>query len=113
MLETASRVEALVQTYVRILKTKGILVDHVFLFGSQSRGTATPESDIDVIIVSPTFSGMPFWRRWEVLGDALAEILEPIEVLSYAPEEFEAQSDKPSSFLRYVLDQKETVRLCL
>ena len=113
MLETASRVKTLVQNYVHVLNAKGIFVDQVFLFGSQSRGTATPESDIDVIIVSPAFSGMPFWKRWEVLGDALAEVLEPIEVLSYAPEEFEAQSHKQASFLRHVLDQKETIRLSL
>ena len=55
MLETASKVKTLVQAYVRVLNEKGISVDQVFLFGSQLRSTATPESDIDVIIVSPAF----------------------------------------------------------
>ena len=32
----------------------------VILFGSRVQGTAEKESDIDVILVSPYFEGMPF-----------------------------------------------------
>ena len=113
MLETTNRVENLIGTYLKILRTKDIPVDQVYLFGSQAKGTSTPNSDIDVIIVSPAFSGMPVWKRWEVIGDALTEVLEPIEILSYSPEEFNTQKNKPASFLRHILEQKETIRLTI
>jgi len=64
-----------------VLKRKGIPIQKVYLFGSQAKGTARIDSDIDLLVVSPAFSGMPLWERWEVLGDALAEVLEPIEVI--------------------------------
>ena len=53
------------------------------------------------------------WKRWEVLGDALAEVLEPIEVIGYSPEEFQMQSNKQASFLRHILQQSETTSLNL
>jgi len=77
----------------------------VYLFGSRARGDARPDSDIDLIIVSSAFSGMPPWKRWEVLGDALSEVFEPIEVRAYSPEEF----DSRASFLGHILKQTEVV----
>lgn len=37
-----------------------IHVSDAFLFGSYAKGTATPESDIDVLVLSPDFSGDRF-----------------------------------------------------
>ncbi len=113
MFKTTDRINAIVSSYVGALKVKGFSVDNVYLFGSQARGTANPGSDIDLIVVSPEFSGMPMWKRWEVLGDALAEVLEPIEVIGYSPEEFQMQSNKQASFLRHILQQSETTSLNL
>ncbi|WP_422393072.1 nucleotidyltransferase domain-containing protein [Neomoorella humiferrea] len=44
-------------------KEKVIPIQKVYLFGSQAKGIARIDSDIDLIIVSPAFSGMPLWER--------------------------------------------------
>ena len=52
---------------------------------------------------------MPFWKRWEIIGDALAEVMEPIEVLTFSPEEFEKKKEKQTGFLQYIIKQPETI----
>jgi uncharacterized protein len=48
-------VRAKVEAFVEKLKGS-IQVSGAYLFGSYARGTATPDSDIDVLILSPDFS---------------------------------------------------------
>jgi len=59
----------------------------VILCGSRARGDARPDSDLDVIIVSETFAGMPFVRRMAyVLG--LARFPKHVDYLCYTRDEF-------------------------
>ena len=44
-----------INLYVNLLKQKGVDVSKVILFGSYAKGTAKPESDIDIAIVSSQF----------------------------------------------------------
>lgn len=62
----------------------------VWLFGSRVRGDALAESDLDVVVVSTAFEGVP-WpdRASRVLLAARAAA--PLEVLCYTPEEFRAR----------------------
>lgn len=113
MLETKSDIKTIIQSYLKVLNKKGLSSDKLFLFGSYSKGTATPESDIDLIMVSSDFSGMPLWQRWEILGDALTEIMEPIEILAYSPEEFELERNKQAGFLNHILRLAETAEIRL
>jgi predicted nucleotidyltransferase len=46
--------------FVADIKHGGIRVSKAFLFGSHACGTANNESDIDVAVVSPDFSGFRF-----------------------------------------------------
>ncbi|WP_313885497.1 nucleotidyltransferase domain-containing protein [Desulfallas sp. Bu1-1] len=80
-----------------------------YLFGSQAKGTASPDSDIDLIVISPAFAGMPLWKRFEKLGEALAEILEPIEVRGYSPEEINEAKKQKACFLYEVLTEPQTI----
>ncbi len=109
MHKTTDDVNRAIESFLHALKIKGLPLDKVYLFGSQAKGAAGPESDIDLIIVSSAFSDMPLWKRWEVLGDALAEVLQPIEALSYSPEEFTAQKNRQASFLQHILQQPDTI----
>lgn len=113
MLEEAGQLTAVINAYLAALDRHGVHSDAVYLFGSRARGDARPDSDIDLIIVSSAFTGMPLWKRWEVLGDALSEVLQPIEVLAYSPEEFDARRNRPASFLGHLLRQGEVVNLHL
>lgn len=109
MPEETGQLTAVINAYLAALGRHGIPTDAVYLFGSRARGDARPDSDIDLIIVSPAFSGMPLWKRWEVLGDALSEVLQPIEVRAYSPEEFDSKKDRQASFLGHLLRQPEVV----
>jgi len=42
----------ILRKYIFLLRTEGIPVKKAFLYGSYMSGTATPESDIDVLIVT-------------------------------------------------------------
>ncbi len=61
---------------------------HVILFGSRSRGTATGASDIDLIVVSPRFDGIP-WPNRPALVLQLIYPRQSADILCYTPEEFE------------------------
>jgi len=109
MPETESELNNIVLSFINTLKSKGIILEKVYLYGSRARGTSRLDSDIDLILVSPKFYKMPFWKRWEIIGDALAEIMEPIEVLAFSPEEFEKKKEKQAGFLQHIMKQPETI----
>lgn len=63
-------------------------VEALILFGSRAQGVAGPESDYDLVVVSPEFEGVPFLQR----GRVLLSCREPgaaYDFLCYTPEEFE------------------------
>lgn len=72
----------------------------MILFGSQARGDAAPESDIDLIVLKETER-----RFLDRLQDAL-EAMEPdraVDVLVYTPEEFQAVQERGNPFLERAL----------
>ncbi len=70
--------------------SRDVRIDRMVLFGSRARGDHRPESDWDVIVVSPDFAGVRFidriprlLRYWDY------EHEHGVEPLPYTPEEFE------------------------
>jgi predicted nucleotidyltransferase len=47
----------IVQNYLRAVQNAGYPVSFGVLFGSQARGDAGKDSDIDLLVVSPSFDG--------------------------------------------------------
>jgi len=45
----------IVKKYLDILSHEGILISKAYIYGSHVNGTATNESDIDLMLVSPLF----------------------------------------------------------
>ena len=45
----------LVKKYLNVLSLEGIIISKAYLYGSQANGTATEDSDIDLMLVSPMF----------------------------------------------------------
>jgi len=45
----------IVKKYLNILSQEGIEISKAYIYGSQVHGTATEESDIDLMLVSPIF----------------------------------------------------------
>lgn len=62
-------------------------VEKVILFGSMARGDTGKDSDVDLVIVSPKFSGMGFFKRGAAMYDHWS-IRMPVDFLCYTPEEF-------------------------
>lgn len=102
-------VEAVIRDFAEALKEQGLKVDKIILFGSQARGDAREDSDIDLLVVSPDFVKMPFLKRLEVLGTAIAKVRKPIEPLACTPDEVQLEKLSKASFLYDVLARQETV----
>ncbi len=73
----------------RLKKIKAAFTpEKILLFGSRARGDHLKDSDIDLLVVSKKFEGMPWRERIiSVFGDwKEKQMLEPI---CFTPEEFE------------------------
>ena len=78
---------------VRIFSPEKVLV-----FGSRVRGTATEDSDIDVIVIAESFREIPFVNRSaKVMKSVRFE--KHIDYLCYTPDEYERLKDR-SGILR-------------
>jgi len=47
----------IVKIYLKELEDNGVHISKAYLYGSQVRGTAGPDSDIDLMLISPIFDG--------------------------------------------------------
>ena len=46
------------------LKAKNVSVSKIILFGSQARGKASAESDVDIVLISRDFGKKIFTKDW-------------------------------------------------
>ncbi len=77
----------LLEVHLRKIKA-AFTPEKIILFGSRARGDHLKDSDIDLLVVSKKFEGMPWRERIiSVFGDwREKQMLEPI---CFTPEEFE------------------------
>ena len=73
------------------LESKGIRIHKLILYGSYTQGKAREGSDIDVIVISDSFSGKNYWERIDILSDAIYQVFEPIEAVALTIEEWEKE----------------------
>jgi len=67
----------------------------VILFGSAATSSTLKDSDLDLIIISEKFKGLPWLERiFEVLWTLKSPI--PLDVLCYTPEEAQAKGQEIS-----------------
>jgi predicted nucleotidyltransferase len=71
------------------------------LFGSYANGTATPESDIDLLVILE--SDLRRDHRQEAISQALRPRRVPIDILAYTPAEVQRCMQMPTSFVRHIL----------
>ena|GEM_PF-553482 len=62
-----NRVKSIVYDFIRVLSENGLVVDELYLFGSRARGDFSLYSDIDLVVVSDDWRGLPMNRRLSIL----------------------------------------------
>lgn len=75
--------------------------DKIILFGSQARGQAKPDSDIDLLVIAE--SKEPRFRRSARLYGVLSRFVEPMDIIVYTPAEIEEWSAVPQAFITTVI----------
>lgn len=78
-----------VRQFKKVLESSNVQVEELILFGSHATGTAREDSDIDLIVISPTFADKSYWERIDILSEAIYQLFVPIEASAFTPEEWE------------------------
>ena len=76
-----------------LLKSRGVKVQRILLFGSLSRGRRNKNRDIDLIVVSEDFHGRDIFQRLAKTKGIHRELVKrfrmPFDILYYSPSEWE------------------------
>jgi len=79
------------------LELKGIKLYGVALFGSQMKGTSTPDSDIDLILISNSFKNKNIIERSDLTMDAEIKTIRkfkiPLDILKMTLVEYQQGID--------------------
>ena len=83
---------------------EGIRISKIILFGSQAVGTATDDSDIDLVVVSEDFADKNLFEKIKLLNKADAKTIKkfmvPLDVILMSPKEFESESSIMAGYAR-------------
>jgi uncharacterized protein len=77
-----------VRQFKKELESFNIVVEQLILFGSHAAGTADADSDIDLVVISPSFAQKSYWERIDILSEAIYKVFAPIEATAFTPEEW-------------------------
>lgn len=84
------QIKTVVTTYLHDL-TKAIHVEKAILFGSAARGVIGPDADIDLLIISPSFSSLNDDQRFDLLYTARRNELTqrtPMDIFGLTSQEY-------------------------
>ena len=74
------------------LEQTGLQIEKIILFGSHARGTATVDSDIDIVVISKDFRGKNIFERARITMEAevatIRKFMVPFDIITMTPEEF-------------------------
>jgi uncharacterized protein len=75
--------------------------ERVILFGSHARGSARPDSDIDLLVIAP-FTGTSFRQSLRILNQL--DLRLPIDLIAYRPEDVERRYSEGDPLVREAID---------
>ena len=75
--------------------------DKVIIFGSYAKGTASHKSDLDILIVKDTH--LPMINRNNKVKSLVNNLIIPVDIHVYTPEEVEVYGSEEYSFIHSVL----------
>jgi len=91
---------ATVKRFKNALESINIQVDQLILFGSHAEGTAREDSDIDLVVISSSFSDKGYWERINILTDAIYQVFAPIEASAFTPDEWKSEKSLISDYAK-------------
>ena len=74
---------------------KNIPITKMYFFGSRVSGISNKDSDIDLIIVSPNFKKLDFFKRGAKMYDYW-NLRYPVDFICYTPKEFNKLKKQPT-----------------
>ena len=77
--------------------------DKIVLFGSHARGTARPDSDVDLLVIMPVSGSRR--RQAVAIEKSLIGVDLPVDVLLVTPEEERRYRTVPGTIIRPALDE--------
>jgi predicted nucleotidyltransferase len=99
---TREKIDEIVRRVVRQFHPEKII-----LFGSHAKGTAGPDSDVDLLIIMPV-SGSKREKQIEI-GVALHDIRIPMDIIVTTPEEVERRKNLVGTVIRPALREGEII----
>jgi predicted nucleotidyltransferase len=96
LVQAESELQRLVQQLV-----ERVHPEMVVWFGSGAAGAATPESDIDLLVILE--SELRRDQRQELISQALRPRRVPVDILAHTPAEVQSCLRNPDSFVRHIL----------
>lgn len=101
MVKKRPEIKEAIGRYINRLQDLGVEVSQVILYGSYAKGAYKEYSDLDIAVVSPTFSKLDIFERQEILSQAHHKFSEPIEPIGLTPE----QLRRKEGLVREILDK--------
>ncbi len=86
---------------IKMRIVKGANPQKIVIFGSYAQGTATKDSDLDIVVIKST--GMPMHKRAIEIRKLLHGISIPKDIIVYTPEEVRKWKDASSAFITTIL----------
>ena len=87
---------------------KNLSISNMYFFGSRATGKPHRYSDIDLIIVSPKFRRLDFFKRGAKMYDYW-NIDYPVDFLCYTPEEFN-KLRKQATIIREAVEEGTEIK---
>jgi predicted nucleotidyltransferase len=98
------KVIAAVKFFEERLREKKVEVTKIILFGSWAGGNASPESDVDIVVISKDFRNKDIFRRLALIKDAeiatIKKYMIPLDVIMMTPDEFTSGTSLVSEFAK-------------
>lgn len=98
------KVTEAIRFFEKCLKEKGLHVSKIILFGSQVKGKATGESDVDIAIISDDFRNKDIFERARLTKEAeiktIKKFMMPLDIITLSSEEFESGKSLVAEYAR-------------
>lgn len=77
--------------FATLLADEGIEVESILMYGSQARGNATEDSDIDLVVISDDLGKFEPLQRLEFLSRIAWKCDVPLEIVGYTKDEIKGK----------------------